>query len=102
MSKPVPQIVIRFKDRNKKNLDLAKKVNEILKSSFSEFQIAIKEVTEHKELEKSDIDWNVYSFFDEVWQKFAELIYVSNLQTNSYQDTHIHFENILRDFQEEE
>ena len=102
MSKPVPQIIIRFKDRNKKNLDLAKKVNEILKSSFSEFENAIKEVTEIKDWEKSDIDPNVYMFFDDVYQKFAEVIYISNMQMEAYQDKFVHFENVIRDFQEEE
>jgi hypothetical protein len=93
MSKQVPQIIIKFRDRSQKNHELSEKVNLILKNSFDEFQNAIKNLNE------SEIDANLLIFLDDVWQKYAEVTYISKSQTERYQEQFVHFENVIRDYQ---
>jgi hypothetical protein len=94
MSKQVPQIIIKFRDRSRKNLELSKNVNSILKNAFIDFQNAIADVND------SEFDSNLLIFFDDVFQKFAEVTYISKSQSERYQEAFIHFENVIRDYQE--
>ena len=95
MSKQLPQIIIKFRDRSQKNHELAKQVNKILKKSFIDFQNAIKDLNE------PEIDPYLLIFFDDVWQKYAEVTHISKSQTERYQEEIVHFENVIRDYQED-
>jgi hypothetical protein len=94
MSNQVPQIIIKFRDRSQKNHELSNKVNSILERSFNEFQNAIKELNE------SEINSFLLIFLDNVWQKFAEITEISKSQTERYQEEFVHFENVIREYQE--
>lgn len=94
MPKKLPQILLKFRDRSQKNHELSTKVNLILKNSFVEFQDAIKDIN------NPDLDPYLLIFLDDVWQKYAEVTQISKSQSERYQEEFVHFDNVIREYQE--
>jgi hypothetical protein len=94
MSKSVPQILIKFRNRSKKNHEISSQVNAVIQKAFSDFLDAMPEILD------PEIDPYLSMCLDEAWTKLSSLRDMFNIAAHSREKDYLGFEQMVKTYQE--
>jgi len=94
MSKEVPQILIKFRNRSKKNHEISNQINVVLQKALCDFQSALPEFCD------PDIDPYLSMCLDEAWEKLSSICDTFDVAADNRKSDYLGFEQMVNAYQE--
>jgi len=94
MSKSVPQILIKFRNKSLKNHQISSQINEVLQKSLSDFRSALPEFCD------PDLDPYLSICLEEVWEKLSNACELFEAAEQNRRFEYLNFEKIVKEYQE--
>jgi hypothetical protein len=93
MTNQVPQTLIKFRNRSKKNHEISSQVNEVIQKAFSDFVDAFPEICD------PEIDPYLSMCLDEAWTKLSSLRDMFEAAARTREKDYFGFEQMFKEYQ---
>lgn len=94
MSKEVPQILIKYRNRSRKNHQISNQINTILQTAFSDFRDAFPEFCD------PELDPYLSICLEEAWEKLSKVCDMFDVANRNRQSDYLGFEQLVKEYQE--
>jgi hypothetical protein len=94
MSNKVPQILIKFRNRSRKNHQISTQINSVLQKALCDFQSALPEFCD------PDLDPYLSMCLEDAWEKLSSICDTFDVATDNRKSDYLGFEQMVNAYQE--
>lgn len=94
MSKELPRILIKYRNKSRKNHQISTQINSILQTAMSDFRDAFPEFCD------PDLDPYLCVCLEETWEKLSKICEMFDIAASNRESDYLGFEQLVKEYQE--